>query len=198
MAFTVLRRRDHTSMAWRNGGGRTLEVISEPAGAGIDDFGWRVSFAEVGAPGPFSAFPGVDRVLTLVQGDLTLSVDGAATPITRFAPYAFLGEAVVAGVSQGPSVDLNLMTRRGRFTGDVECLTLECGTRTVTPTAGAAHSLIAVLHGHVRVLAPSGTSVELSALDVVTGMDAPVVLGGSGTVAVITVLAGSGAQHLSA
>jgi environmental stress-induced protein Ves len=198
MAFRVLRRRDHSSMAWRNGGGRTLEVISEPPGSGLDDFGWRVSFADVAAAGPFSAFPGVDRVLTLVHGDMTLSVDGTEIPIAPFAPYAFGGEAAVAGVAGGPSVDLNLMTRRGQFVGEVECVSLECGTRTITPPTSASQSLIAVLQGHLRVLAPTGASVELSALDVLTDVDAPVVLGGTGTVAVVTVCAGSGAQHLSA
>ena len=93
MAFRVLRRRDHTAMAWRNGAGRTLEVISEPPGSGLDDFGWRVSFAEVSAPGPFSSFPGVDRVLTLVKGDLALAVDGTDVPVARFASYSFVGEA---------------------------------------------------------------------------------------------------------
>lgn len=185
-------------MAWRNGGGRTLEVVSDPEGSGLDDFGWRLSFAEVAVAGPFSTFPGVDRVLTLVHGDLTLSVDGRGVPLAPFAPYAFRGEADVSGVLTGPSIDLNLMTRRGRFSGEVECLALECGTRTVTPAVGASASLIAVLQGHLRVLAPSGASIDLSAQDVLTAVDGPVVLGGTGTVAVVTVFAGSGAQHLSA
>ena len=185
-------------MAWRNGGGRTVEVLTEPLGSGLDDFGWRVSFAEVAGPGPFSVFPGVDRVLTLVKGEMTLSIDGRDVPVAPFAPYAFAGEADVSGVADGPSVDLNVMTRRGQFVGEVECLTLECGTRTVTPSAGASASLVAVLQGHLRVLAPSGASVELSALDVLTGVYAPVIVGGTGTVAVVTISAGSGAQQLSA
>jgi hypothetical protein len=185
-------------MAWRNGGGRTLEVISEPAGSGLDDFAWRVSFAEVEVSGAFSSFPGVDRVITLVRGALSLSVDGTEVALAPFVPYAFDGDADVSGVAAGPCVDLNLMTRRGSFVGEVECLSLERGTRTVTPAPGASGTLIAVLRGHLRILARSGTSIELSDLDVLADVDAPVVLGGTGSVAILTVFAGSGAKHLSA
>ncbi|WP_210147850.1 HutD family protein [Aromatoleum petrolei] len=32
-------------MLWKNGGGVTLEVALQPAGAGLTDFDWRVSSA---------------------------------------------------------------------------------------------------------------------------------------------------------
>lgn len=33
------------------------------------DFIWRISMARVEQPGPFSAFPGVDRVLAVLEGE---------------------------------------------------------------------------------------------------------------------------------
>jgi len=48
---------------WRNGGGETREIISYPPGAA--EFQWRATIATIDADGPFSPFPGVDRVITL-------------------------------------------------------------------------------------------------------------------------------------
>ena len=54
-------------MPWKNGGGETLELAIAPAGAGLEDFAWRISSARVGAAGPFSACAGVDRSLALLS-----------------------------------------------------------------------------------------------------------------------------------
>ena len=73
---------------WKNGGGETAEIAVSPAGAGFDDFDWRISTAIVAQSGPFSGFPGVDRVLTLdlhatqIQGFFDIPVDNLyAAPI---------------------------------------------------------------------------------------------------------------------
>ncbi|PPS58274.1 hypothetical protein CRX72_12315 [Pantoea sp. BRM17] len=62
---------------WRNGGGETREIVSFPPGAA--DFAWRASIATLDASGPFSLFPGVDRVITLLQGDSPLLQSGGLT-----------------------------------------------------------------------------------------------------------------------
>ena len=64
-AMRHLRSRDYRRVPWRNGRGCTAEIAVAPEGAGMDDFLWRVSTAVVTEPGAFSAFPGVDRILTL-------------------------------------------------------------------------------------------------------------------------------------
>jgi len=98
---------------WRNGGGRTREMLAWPASA---DWLLRVSVAEIETDGPFSAYAGIDRcfavldgagvVLTLPQGDVQLrDGDGAV---------CFAGEAAPAcRLIAGPTRDLNLMVRRG-------------------------------------------------------------------------------------
>ena len=57
------------SVPWKNGGGSTRELACWPPGAGMDSFAWRVSVATIARPGPFSAFPGVDRQIMLLEGD---------------------------------------------------------------------------------------------------------------------------------
>ena len=125
-----LRSRDYRRLPWRNGRGSTAEIAVAPAGAGIDDFLWRVSTAVVAAPGAFSAFPGVDRILTVISGDgLTLEIDGHAPAAPGQEPFAFPGDLPCnARLRDGPVTDLNVMTRRGqcravvRWAGPAEAL----------------------------------------------------------------------------
>lgn len=111
--------------AWKNGAGRTREMAVEPAGAGLDDFGWRVSVAEVAADAPFSAYPGVDRCITLLRGaGLQLRSDDGRIDhrLDQLrVPWCFDGgTALHARLLDGPCLDFNLMTRRGRWQGEVQ------------------------------------------------------------------------------
>lgn len=119
----VLRAAERPATPWRNGGGVTHEVAVFPAGAGTDGFDWRVSIAEVVAPGPFSCFDGVDRILTLIEGELRLDFPCARRPVTltrRSAPCAFPGDLLTFGTPLGGLArDLNIMVRRGRWAATV-------------------------------------------------------------------------------
>ncbi|QDO88669.1 HutD family protein [Ornithinimicrobium ciconiae] len=121
---TVLHRwSDRRPVPWKNGGGITHDVASWPPGAGADDFHWRVSIADVDAPGPFSTFPGVDRIITLIEGGsmvLDLQNEGRQHTLTPGEPFAFSGDDTLAcHLPEGPTRDLNVMTRRGVCSGDV-------------------------------------------------------------------------------
>jgi hypothetical protein len=103
-------------MPWRNGKGTTTEVMISPAGAMLDAFDWRISMADVTEDGPFSAFPGIDRTLAVLDGaGLMLEVDGGpGKKVSRTTrPLEFPGDArTKARLLGGPVVDLNVMTRR--------------------------------------------------------------------------------------
>ena len=53
---------------WKNGGGVTRELASAPPDARSYDVGWRVSIADITRSGSLSTFPGLDRVITLIDG----------------------------------------------------------------------------------------------------------------------------------
>ncbi|WP_454849478.1 HutD/Ves family protein [Rhizobium binxianense] len=112
----ILRGADYKRMPWKNGGGETVEIAVSPEGAGLADFDWRVSTAGVAADGPFSIFPGIDRTLSILEGEgLLLSVEGdAPVRLTQASdPCAFPADvAVSASLVDGPVTDLNVMTRR--------------------------------------------------------------------------------------
>lgn len=113
----VIRAADCPPTAWKNGGGTTRQLAVFPPGAGIDDFIWRISIAQVDKAGPFSVFPGIDRVLAVVRGTLRLALaPGEERVMTSLsAPHAFDGASGMFGEPLGgPVIDVNVMARRGR------------------------------------------------------------------------------------
>jgi environmental stress-induced protein Ves len=123
MTLQVLRASDRATTPWKNGGGVTSQIAIFPETAGVSDFDWRVSLAMVAAAGPFSAFPGVDRLMMVLEGRLELEIPGA-DPLVLDAggPAAeFPGDAPVSALAPAsPVADINVMVRRGRFTASLE------------------------------------------------------------------------------
>jgi environmental stress-induced protein Ves len=134
-------------MPWKNGGGSTTEIAVEPPGAGLDGFDWRISSAEVRGPGPFSPFPGCDRVIVQLDGPPISLAHGAAPAVELepLVPYAFAGddetECAVAGVAH----DFNLIVRRDVATATLLVRALSDG-EAVEPARGAT-SVVYVLEG---------------------------------------------------
>ena len=103
-------------VSWKNGGGVTRTLVVEPEGAGLDDFLWRISVAEIHASGSFSVFPGVERTILLWRGEGVM-LRSPAWPehaLTQlWQPFSFCGEEeVTCELLGGPTEDLNLMVRR--------------------------------------------------------------------------------------
>lgn len=125
----ILRSTDYRRMPWKNGGGETTEIAVSPHGAGLADFDWRVSMAKVAGDGPFSAFPGIDRTLAILEGaGIVLSVEGAEPKqlTLETAPHAFPADAPTSATLIGGAVlDFNVMSRRGKIDHRVERLANE-------------------------------------------------------------------------
>lgn len=121
--MSILHLADCPPRPWKNGLGRTRELAAHPPGAGMEAFDWRVSVAEVTAAASFSAYPGVDRVIALLDGDgFTMHLgDGREHALTTpCSPFAFAGEVPVTMTLAGqPGRDFNLMLRRGRVRGGI-------------------------------------------------------------------------------
>ena len=128
MSFHIIRATDTQPQPWKNGMGTTREIARFPTASGNDDFLWRVSVAEVNSAAPFSAFPGIDRHIALLEGDgFTMMLDGVRTHplVMPFEPFAFPGEARVEVAMIGDATrDFNLMVRRTWGRGDVRILAL--------------------------------------------------------------------------
>ena len=136
---------DLTPTPWKNGGGSTREIVCRPSGAGMDAFDWRVSMATIAQSGPFSVFAGVDRVILLLDGDGVhlQSAGGMDHRLDQtLQPFAFSGDEVLdCTLLGGPSLDLNVMTRRRALRAAVTVLRHE------TPLASAPRGLLLAVRG---------------------------------------------------
>ncbi len=111
--LTQIRAADRAPQAWRNGGGRTRELLAWPAGP---NWRLRISLADIDADGPFSVFPGVQRWFAVLEGGgVALTFAGAEQRLTpQSAPLCFDGaDAPGCRLVDGPTRDLNLMLRGG-------------------------------------------------------------------------------------
>ena len=124
----ILRAADYRRMPWKNGGGETREIAVSPTGAALDELDWRISLATVASDGPFSAFNGITRTLSVIHGagiQLKIGDEAPVALLSTSNPYTFDGEAPAgAALIDGPIVDLNVMTKRGRFRHEVRRLAL--------------------------------------------------------------------------
>lgn len=179
----MTRAADLQRVPWRNGQGLTTEIA---LGGDRDDFTWRVSLAEVARSGDFSAFPGIDRIIMLIEGDaMTLHLPGHTQVLRTDEPFAFDGGVPVRCTVEQPTRDLNVMTRRGaaRATLDVRVLVDGAGPLDV-PASGTV--VLVVLEGSVR-LTGTGTGTALATGDVVVTR-AEVAVAGVGRVAVARIV----------
>jgi uncharacterized protein len=136
---------------WKNGCGLTRELAIAPADA-MGDFDWRLSVAVVARDAPFSAFPGVDRCIVLLEGaGMLLRVGTETHRLDRpFAPLAFSGDDTAdAELIEGATTDFNVMVRRGRWRAEVA----ELSPGTAQP---ADAGLLLCWHGGLQVHAPDG------------------------------------------
>lgn len=103
------------TVPWRNGGGCTRELGAWPAGSPPDAAWLRVSLADLTADGPFSAFPGVARWFTVVDGhgvELRWRDGRCAVVRPGDAPCGFDGaDPPTMRLLDGPGQALNVMRR---------------------------------------------------------------------------------------
>ncbi|MFE4060579.1 HutD family protein [Streptomyces sp. NPDC059096] len=180
-------------MPWRNGGGVTREIASWPEHAGTAGFDWRISLAEVAGDGPFSVFPGVDRILTLAEGaGMDLTVGGRRRRVDeRYAPESFPGDLPTGCLLlSGPVVNFNVMYGRDRTVAEV---TVVRGTAPV-PVPGADGGTVVAVALETPVVLETGAPRGTTPLDrydaaVLTPGAGPVTLHGEGRTALVTLRA---------
>ncbi|MCA3800051.1 MAG: HutD family protein, partial [Burkholderia sp.] len=122
---------------WRNGGGVTRTLAT----GGAD---WRVSLASIERNGPYSRFPGIDRVSLVLSGN-GVSLTGTDV-VVRLVPWIaaeYDGDADWhATLIDGPSLALNVMTRKDRYRASVR---LVDAPRVVRP--GCSAIVVAMARG---------------------------------------------------
>ena len=156
---------DVKATPWKNGGGITREIATGGVGTG-QDWGWRVSIADVERDGPFSIFPNTDRVIAVIDGagmDLRDS-EGIVTALEPFHTVGISGDDPLFGrLRRGPVRDLNVMTLRDRFAATLDiwhgprAATLEVGKNDCVLVHSLNGSCAVRVGGETHQLAPAET-----------------------------------------
>jgi environmental stress-induced protein Ves len=181
----VVRFAELAPVPWRNGGGITREVVSA-GGPGAQGFDWRISIAEVTEPGPFSTFPGVDRIIAVVQGEgMDLLIDGVEHVLGLHETLSFDGASQTSCTRLAGAVrDLNVMTRNDRLSATVAIRDLS-ETR---PIAVDGSQVLVLLTGSAAVVGADGSRAGLQPLDAVCPSGEHVrLVEGSGRAAVVRI-----------
>lgn len=182
--MNIVRFDDVEPVMWKNGGGLTRELACHAPHDDSVNFAWRITVATVSRPGDFSFFDGVDRTIVVVRGNgIILRRSGHADmPLSRdSAPFRFRGEeAIFSDVVDGPTLDLNVMTRRESFQHVVTRFdflnktTIECTDELAT--------IVAITPIDVYI---EGKYFSLSALDSISEIPKVTILAGSSGPAII-------------
>ena len=108
MSFHVVRFEDVKPQPWKNGGGVTRELLAWP---NAEDWLVRVSVADIEQNGPFSAFPGIKRSITVLSGaGIWLDAPFNIELRPKDPPCTFSGDVVPhCELLRGPTRDLNAM-----------------------------------------------------------------------------------------
>jgi uncharacterized protein len=162
----VLRNSGYREGPWRNGLGVSWDIAQEGGGEAFD---WRLALAKIDADVPFSHYPDVDRVFTLIAGEgLTLDIEGrGAIGIAKYRPVNFPGDRPTAcRLKAGPCRALNLFLKRGAFAADVAVTSHAKGDEISLP----AETLVFVAEGL------AGVDGEVIAHEDTLLADAPVAL----------------------
>ena len=179
MTITHLKPADYATTKWS--GGTTTQLAIAPKGAvyADRDFLWRLSSATVELDeSDFTALPDYDRVISTLQGDMTLTHNGGEKlTLHPYEIHDFSGADDTH--SWGRCTDFNLMLRRGRCCGCVtahfpqgtEVLALHtggtallfCGEGSVTLRVGGEMLTLAPHESAMIEDAPAQLTVEGSA-----------------------------------
>ena len=165
---SLIRFADLPSSPWGKTNGRVKELASGN--------GWRLSIASIEKPGPFTPFPGKDRITVPVEGELlVLTVDGVEHGMEKFRQFRYSGDSPAdAALPTGPVTVLNTVVDRGTTGGSV--MVAELSKK--NPQTIGEGQFVVLLHGNATLTAADGSPAALDLFDAVAGnAERPAVLG---------------------
>jgi uncharacterized protein len=168
---SVVRYSQLPSTRWKNGLGLTRQVAIHPLGATAANFDWRISIARLDQSAAFSPYPGIERCLAVLEGEMRLQRDSYA-PLTLTCdspPVYFSGETASSGeVVSGPVLDLNIMYRAAHWHVSLQRMRASSPRDTVCMEFAAGMSLVCSLKS-VLPLQLAGSDFVLGQYDLLCG-----------------------------
>ncbi len=139
---------------WSGGTTTQLAIFPPQAVYAQRNFLWRISSAVVELPeSDFTPLPDYDRILMILDGELTLSHDGGEEYTLRALEQTSF-DGASRTVSRGQVTDFNLMMRKDRCTGRVEAKKLgENAVWSVPLSGGFDKHLLYCVEGEAQIAA---------------------------------------------
>ena len=163
MGVKLLRHNFYDHKPWNNGGGMTRDVWLWPEATSQDGFDIRLSLASIDADGPFSAFPEIDRTITLVEGNpFVLVFDGTRQHKMEFLqPISFdSAQTPSSRLDRGSASAFNVMTRRACWSHEVSIV--RGGGRLDVPLPKDAIAVCHAVQGNWQVGAGEAVTADIS------------------------------------
>ena len=89
----LLKAVNYKRMRWKNGAGYTVE-LARSEGDSLELFDWRISMADVKTSGDFSKFNGMQRILTVLDGQgIVLNIDNHFRCLKTLQSVQFNGDS---------------------------------------------------------------------------------------------------------
>lgn len=133
---------------WKNGLGKTTELAKDSQ----TPFRWRLSMAKLSVSGPFSDYPGYERLLVLLRGGpLFLEHStGKSRHLNPLTCYKFQGEWNTTMELSQPGEDFNLFLLREKAKGNIYPTFIKEEEEMQFPLAGQEHFLYCI-DGSVQI-----------------------------------------------
>lgn len=111
----LIKQEHYQRLKWKNGLGRTeqIDIFPEDSLFHESRFTWRMSTAPVTESGPFSLFPGYQRLFIVIEGPgINLYHEKNNQNLIAFTPYHFAGDLKTRGdLINGSIQDFNFIYR---------------------------------------------------------------------------------------
>ena len=126
---------DYKCMLWKNGAGYTIE-LARSEGSSLELFDWRISMADVKTSGSLSKFDGMQRYLTVLEGqDILLNIDHQVKHLQYLESIKFSRDSQVScELPNGKIRDFNLIYDAKKFHADYEWM-FESAASEITSSA---------------------------------------------------------------
>ncbi len=164
----IIRRSEFAEGRWRNGMGVSWDIASDPPGT--EDFGWRFAVARIDADVPFSIYPQVDRIFTLIDGfGLDLDFEGFPSLAVhrRFVPHPYPCDVpTFCRLRDAPCRALNVFTKRGAWRSAADVIS--SGAEIVHPGTILLFALEGAADVNGGALAPGDAAVAMGGVTVDT------------------------------
>ena len=122
MQWTVLSKEQYVATPWSGGVTNQLAIAPEGAVYADRDFLWRLSSATVELEhSDFTPLPDYNRWLSVLEGEIRVKV-GEEAPFVLSPLGVCRFDGGIPVESWGTCTDYNLMLRKGRCAGSLECL----------------------------------------------------------------------------